>query len=501
MSLSILSALKWWALEDPDRLAISVADQQATFGELRHWAGKVSRALSELGIQKGDRVGIMAANSLDYCTVMLGAIAAGAIAVPLNFRLTAAELKIAIEETSPKLIIADAERMAVAQSQVAGFEDLHLQPLDSVRVWREGEGKPVYVEAVPDDAVSIIFTSGSTARPKGVLYTHGSIAVYAGEFALQEPGCARDGRAIIFAPFSSASGTLLFLEFLVMGATSFIESGFDPARALKLLVEEGINNLQGAPIFFERISQEPGFKEADFSKLRYAQVGGARVSKELLDAWRGKGVILRQLYGQTEAGGGWAARNTAVTEPDKCGRGGIFTEFAILADGEVWRANKTGEILVRGPAVMKGYWNKPDATHDTFHDGWLKTGDLGVLDEEGNLTFVDRLKDIIISGGLNIAAAEVEHVIGELEGIIEVAVIAAPDPKFGETPMAIIYGPNAPTADQIVKWCDKHLSNYKVPRFVVIETEPLPRVASGKISKPQLRERYRSASLELPRVR
>jgi fatty-acyl-CoA synthase len=214
--------------------------------------------------------------------------------------------------------------------------------------------------------------------------------------------------------------------------------------------------------------------------------------------------VLRHVYGSTEAGGGWGARDdVAIAHPEKCGRGGIFTDYAIRGEGGGFAPpGVTGEILVRSACLMAGYWNNPEATRDAVQNGWLRTGDLGVIDDTGNLTFVDRLKDIIISGGLNIAAAEVERVISAIGGVTEVAVIAANDPQFGETPLAVVHAtPGSVTVAEIIEACNRQLSNYKVPRYVAMEDEPLPRLPSGKISKRALREKYKDAATTLTKVR
>jgi fatty-acyl-CoA synthase len=192
----------------------------------------------------------------------------------------------------------------------------------------------------------------------------------------------------------------------------------------------------------------------------------------------------------------------AAQYPEKCGRGGIFTELAIVdANGKRVPPGTPGEILIRGPGTMIGYWNNPEATVATIKDGWLHTGDLGVLDEDGMLTFVDRLKDIIISGGLNISAAEIERCLCEFAGVEEAAVIAASDAKFGETPLAIVYGTQSINGKKLIEHCNARLADYKVPRYLVIALEPLPRLATQKISKPALREKYKDAANRLERVR
>ena len=330
------------------------------------------------------------------------------------------------------------------------------------------------------------------------------VVTYASEFVLMEPRCGRGSGVLVVGPFSSGSGYLVMMQCIVQGGTVYIESQFEAKRGLELLTRHRITAFMAVPIFFERMSSLPEFADADLSNLYWTQVGGARVSPDLLKTWRDKGVILRHAYGSTEAGGAWGARDdVAVAEPQKCGRGGMFSEYAILLDdGSVTRIGGPGEILIRSACMTTGLWNNPRASEEILKDGWLHTGDLGVIDATGNLTFVDRLKDIIISGGLNIAAAEVERVIAEVPGVTEVAVIAAHDEKFGETPLAIVHGDLTQlTAALIVQHCDRHLANYKVPRYVAFETDPLPRLPSGKLSKPILRQKYRGAEATLAKVR
>jgi fatty-acyl-CoA synthase len=287
-------------------------------------------------------------------------------------------------------------------------------------------------------------------------------------------------------------GTLqprVLLQFLSTGSTIYAQARFTPERSLQLLLRHKITTFLASVIFFERIAVLPEFETADLSSIVFAQISGARVNPALLVRYREHGVVLRQAYGSTEAGGAWAARNeTAISEPEKAGRGAMFSEFAIKGKD--------------GGFAPAGYWNNEAATKDAFRDGWLHTGDLGVLDERGNLTFIDRFKDIIISGGLNISAMEVESVIAEVDGVREVVVLPTKDEQFGETPLAIVYGEAGRISiPAVIAHCNAQLSNYKVPRYVAIEAEPLPRLPSGKISKIPLREKYKDGPSFLPKVR
>jgi fatty-acyl-CoA synthase len=498
------SALKWWARECPERIALSVDDRTLSFAELYAWSSRIGAHLSSLGTRAGDRIAIIGINSMEFAVLEFGAMRIGAIATPIAFRSTAREIRELLGELTPNLFFADEERLAVAAEAVSGAQRPSLLPLAQIGDLCSGPVPTLSYEPAPDEPVFIIGTSGSTGHPKGVIYSHRTLMTYAAELALMEPRCGSGGSFLSMGPFSAASGTLQLMQFIAMGNTVYVESKFDPPRALKLLVDHRITTFMGVPIYFERIAALPEFARADLSALHFAQTAGARISAQLLASWRGKGVVLRQAYGCTEAGGAWAARDdTAVTEPQKCGHGGMFEDYAIV-DERDRRVGPgvPGQILIRSPCLTPGYWNNPESTAEAIRDGWLYTGDLGVADDRGNLTFIDRLKDIIISGGINISAIEVERVISEVPGVDEVAVIAVADAEFGETPLAVVYGAQArPDVPALIEHCGRHLTGFKVPRYVVVESEPLPRVPAGKISKPALRTKYQDAAQRLPKVR
>jgi fatty-acyl-CoA synthase len=504
MGFTIYNALRWWSRECPDRTALSVDDQPLSYRELYDWSGRVADYLQAQGVRPGDRVCAVAPNSLDYAVLAFGILRAGGIGAPLSFRSTAAEIRDAIADLMPTLVFADRDRQATVAESLGAAASRRQRPMELVAGLRSGAPPAINYQPDEDQPAFIIGTSGSTARPKGVIYSHRTLMTYASEFAISEPRCGRGSSVLSVGPFSSSSGYVLLMRFTALGATLFIESQFSPERALRLLVQHRITTFQSVPIFFERIAAQPGFAAADLSALYWAQVGGARVAPALLQAWRDKGVVLRHVDGSTEAGGGWGARDdVAISQPDKCGRGGMFTEYAILgSDGGHAPPGTAGEILVRSACLTPGYWNNLEATREAIRDGWLRTGDLGMVDEAGNLTFIDRLKDIIISGGLHSSAAEVERVISEVDGVQEVAVVATADASFGETPLAIVHGDRERlSVPKIIAHCDRQPSNYKVPRYVAIEDKPLPRLPSGKNAKPALRLKYQDADRILPKVR
>jgi fatty-acyl-CoA synthase len=505
MSFSIASALKWWSRDMPDVLALSVDGDPATFAEIYDWSGRVAGHLLDRGVKAGDFVMMVGLNSIDYAMLILALARIGAVGAPLTFRSAAPGIAEGLGSFSPVMLFTDDDRAPAARDALAmAGSSAELRNFREIAAFRTGKPRAIDIEVDRDAPLFIINTSGSTAKSKSVVQTQFGVMTYGAELVVMEPRCGRGARFLSLGPFSSASGYLLMFQFLTTGVTIHMETKFESERALDLLVDKRITMLLGVPIFFERISALPAFADADLSHLYYAQVAGARVQPALLEAWQKKGVMLRHAYGCTEAGGGWAARNdTALTAPEKAGRGGIYNEFAILGqDGGIAPPDTVGEILFRGAALMAGYWNNPQANAEAIQDGWFRTGDLGTVDAGGNLTFVDRLKDIIISGGLNISAAEVERVIADIDGVEEVAVIAAQDDRFGETPMAIVYGDRTRlSVPDIIAHCDRMLASYKVPRYIVLEDAPLPRLPSGKLAKPAIRARYRDAADSLAKVR
>jgi fatty-acyl-CoA synthase len=497
--------ISWWAREMPDEPAIVVGDAVVSYAELDGWVSRIAAWYADHGIAVGDRIGVIGSNSLQWCVAALGAIRAGAILVPLNMRLVADELADLVAGSTPALVVAEAcltTTMVGVRARGHRFEQVDLSFVDELR---GGPSAPFLRDVDADQPAVVVYTSGTTAKPKGVIFSHTTTFNFIFEWSLVEPDFCRGMRLLMVLPIHGAPGTLWGLvHTLVHGGTFFLEASFDPAGAVRKMAEHGITVFLGVPLLYEAMAATPEFETADLSKLRVTHVGGARVPVPLLKRWQDKGVLLRQIYGLTEGGGSITVnpRRFAIDKPEMCGRGGPFTRFkTVRPDGTPCEAGEEGEILIQGPAVTPGYWNDPEATRQAFADGWLRTGDLGVIDEDGLLRMVDRLKDMIISGGINIAPAEIESTIAAIEDVEEVAVIPVSDEKFGETPAAVVKLRRPVPVEKIVAHCAEHLADYKVPRYVVELDKPLPRMASGKIAKRILKELLPDIPSAYPRVR
>lgn len=499
MPQTLPNAVAWWARMRGDQPAVVLDGDALTYRDYHDWSGRVAAMLIADGLQPGDRVAICATNSLAYVALIMGTIRAGGIVNPVNFRYTPREIAELVETTEPAISFAD-------PAHSGNMADAGLSPRAMAEIEALRHGAPVTPshDPQPDAPVVIIATSGSTAKPKGVVFTNRSMTAYAASWAVEETSSAPGSRVISLAPLNTSAGFVQLMHYTTQGCTIYMVPQFVPADALRLIERERITCFGAVPAFFEFIAALPEFADADLSSIKLATAGGARVSRQLLETYKAKGITIRQIYGQTEIGGNatMMPEDLAMDSPEKCGWGNIFMDLRVVRpDGTDCDPGEPGEIVMRSPGMMQGYWRNPAETAKTIRDGWLHSGDIGTLDENGLLTFVDRLKDLIISGGLNISAAEVERVVCEFPGVTEALAIAAPDPKFGETPFVVYHGPAEIDVTALIRYCDTNLSNYKVPRYVAFSADPLPRLATGKLSKPAVRELYAGAHERLSRVR
>ncbi|MGW0174348.1 class I adenylate-forming enzyme family protein [Rhodococcus sp. NPDC003322] len=505
MAATIGSALHWWADTKGDQRALIVDDEALTYRQLQDWSSRVARRIADAGIAPGDRVGVLGPNTLTWPVIALGVIKAGAVLVPLNPRLKPAELRKVLDDSGAAMTIAPSEFAEQIEQTRALGGDFQALSFDDFTGLRDGDRDDFRIDRGYDEPVAILFTSGSTGLSKGVVCTNKTLLNIVFEATLTEEGFRPGGTSLLLLPLVFTPGLVWGLVMsVVLGNTLVIEKELNPGRAAKLLGEHRVNALFGVPLVFEAISRTPEFDAADMSSLRTAIVGGAAVAPALLKSWADKGVQLRQIYGMTEAGGVATAttREEAFTHPDTCGTGSIFTELKVVRpDGTPADPGEEGEIVLRGPGVTPGYWNDDESTAQALRDGWLHSGDLGTLDDGGRVKFVDRMKDLIITGGINISPVEIERVIGGIDGVEEVAVIAAADERFGETPAAIVTVSGDVDAAAIVAHCDEVVADYKVPRYVVIRDEPLPRLPSGKLSKTAIRSEYRDVAERFSKVR
>ncbi|MFG2337429.1 FadD3 family acyl-CoA ligase [Streptomyces yangpuensis] len=510
-----------------DREAVVDGRVRIDYAQLGERVERAAAACIAAGVEPGDRVAVWAPNTLDWIVSALGAVSAGAVLVPLNTRFKGAEAAYVLRRSRARLLFVTGTFLGtsyVASLRRAAAEGPGRGPLpglphldevvvlaedapDSFRTWKDflAGGDRISAEAVreragaigPDAPSDIIFTSGTTGSPKGAVITHAqSLRCY--DVWSELAGLREGDRYLIVNPFFHTFGYKAgIIACLMRGATMVPQPVFNVDTVLANVAAERISVLPGPPTLHQSLLDHPQRDHHDLSALRLVVTGAAVVPLRLVERLREELHIATVLtaYGLSEAGGivtmcrrGDPAEVISATS----GRAIPDTEVAVLdGNGRPLPAGAPGEIAVRGYNVMQGYFEAPDETAAAITpEGWLHTGDVGVLDGHGNLRITDRIKDMFIVGGFNAYPAEIEQLLGLHPDIADVAVVGVPDPRLGEVGRA--YAVRRPgstlTADDLIAWSRREMANYKVPRTVEFVTE-LPRNASGKVLKRELRTR------------
>ncbi|HWC33567.1 MAG TPA: FadD3 family acyl-CoA ligase [Mycobacteriales bacterium] len=480
-----------------DREAVVDGDRRVTFAELEQLVLSAAGECIRRGVEPGDRVGIWAPNSLDWVVAALGALSAGGILVPLNTRYKGEEANWILDRSDAKLTFVSPPFLGNDYPGMLGDRPgaVVLEPT----LW---DGEPTAevrsrIDSVgPDDTGDLIFTSGTTGKPKGVVTTHAqTLAVF--DTWSRIVGLREGDRYLVVNPFFHTFGYKAgIVACLLRGATIVPQPVFDVPAVLELIERERITVLPGPPTLYQSILDAPDRAQHDLSTLRLIVTGAAVVPVVLIERLRDELDVETVLtaYGLTEATGtvtmcrqGDDAETIATTS----GRAIPDTEVRIVdgAGNEV-PTGDPGEVVVRGYNVMMGYYEDPEATAETIDaEGWLHTGDIGVMDAVGNVRITDRLKDMYVVGGFNAYPAEVEQALARHEAIAECAVVGVPDDRLGEVGMAFVVARPGMTIDpqEVVEWCRERMANFKAPRSVQV-VDVLPRNASGKVMKFELRD-------------
>jgi fatty-acyl-CoA synthase len=354
----------------------------------------------------------------------------------------------------------------------------------------EEKEEPINADLEESDPIFILYTSGTTGFPKGAIYTHGMMFWNSVNTALAL-NLNQDSSTINCMPFFHTGGwNVLTTPMLHHGAKVYLSKKFDPSVIIDVIETKDITIFMGVPTMLKMMSEEPAFKEAEFASLLYILVGGEPMELAQIDLWHQKGVPIRQGYGMTEAGPNLTSlhHDDAVIKMGSIGRSNFYVQYKIVDDqGQVVDPDVPGELLLRGPIVTPGYWKNEKANADAFEEGWFKTGDRVLEDQDGYLFVVDRIKNMYISGGENVYPAEVERVIMEVDGVEEVAVIGVPNIKWGESGKAFYVSSHHVEVDEIISHCKSKLAKFKVPsEFQVLPS--LPKTDTGKIDRGRLKE-------------
>jgi len=493
----------------PGKTAVVFEDRRITYAEFAARVRKFANALTAVGLKRQMRFAILAQNCPEYFEAVGAAEVAGFIAVTLNWRLSARELGQIVADSTPTVLIFEAQFAAQAESlrQQGGIERFIV--IGAATDWAESyeavlatapDTAPV-TRPEPGDGVYLIYTSGSTGRPKGVLLSHRAILTAAVSISW-ESGVRPTDRMLIVMPLFHIGGKINQLANMVIGATIHLHRSFDPEAILRCIETERITSAHFAPIMVRSLLDHPDLARFKKDTLRSIQYASAPMSVALLrEAMAAFGPIFTQVYGMTECVVGTILHahehrpdGSAAEARRLTSAGQTFFDHVIRVerpDGSDCAPDEIGEILIRGPSLMTGYWNNSAATAETLRDGWMHTGDVGFFDSEAFLFVVDRKKDMIISGGENIYSREVEEALLAHPAVLQAAVIGVPDQRWGESVKACIVLRPACSAreDELIQHCRDLIASYKKPRSIDF-LEALPRLFNGKIDKKELRARY-----------
>ncbi|WP_033403886.1 o-succinylbenzoate--CoA ligase [Sporolactobacillus vineae] len=485
-ALSMPVWLKQRALLTPDRVAYETENRKLTFRELDRTVRRLAAALEQHGVQAGSHVAVLQENTLEMVAAQHALIYIGAVCVPLNVRLSAAELTDQVTDSQSQFLIDDSADAGKAGDvrESAGCTVLRIDELMAEPM----TGEPMLKDDIfLNDPCTIIYTSGTTGRPKGVVLTYGN-HWWNANASLINLGLRRDDEWLCSVPLFHVSGLSIMMKNVIYGMPVYLFRHFDPEKANEQILKGTVTHISVVASMLQRMFAALNGHVYPAS-LRCALLGGGPIPGELLRLCQAQHVPVYQTYGLTETA------SQCVTLPpeymtSKIGSAGkpLFPlKIRIVSGAHPAAAKEPGEILVKGPTVFSHYLNRAEATRDAFTDGWFHTGDIGYLDEDGFLFVLDRRKDLIISGGENVYPAEVESVLRDDPNVVRAGVIGVADPDWGHVPVAFVCvgAPEKFSETALIAWCRQRLAHYKVPKRIFL-IEAMPENASHKILRRKL---------------
>jgi long-chain acyl-CoA synthetase len=474
----------------PGSCAVVCNGDRRTYAELGLRCRRLAGAVRRLGLMPGDRVGVIGLNSDRYLELYLGLPAAGFVLVPVNSRLAAAEMRAILDDAGVNVLFADADYPGAA-----AVERVLTMPGDYEELIASADEVPPGDDVAEGDLAALFYTSGTTGAAKGAMHTHRSLVSSGLHFMATWP-FDRETRWLVASPMFHTGGVIGTLATVWAGGTHVIMPRFDPDLAVDLIEREAVTHTLLVPTMLAAAAHAQLDRPRDVSSLRYLSHGASPISVETLKRTREAfpGAELLHVYGTTEA----TPIMTLLPHEERildtprvhsCGQPAVGVELRVVdSDRNKVPPGAVGELTVRSPSVMAGYWQKPEQTAEVMRGGWYLTGDLGYADEESYIYLVDRAKDMIVSGGENIYSTEVENALSSHPVVEEVAVFGVPDPHWGEAVYAVVVCQTDVTPDELIEHCRTQIAHFKVPRHIELRTDPLPKSAAGKILKRDMRE-------------
>ena len=498
----------------PGRPALSDATRTLTYAQLASRTRLLAGALRRGGLRPGDRVAYLGVNAIEVFETFFATCLAGGVFVPLNYRLSGTEIRYMLTDCAASVLVHSADTDALVAASLPlpesvreviavdpgscplggrGYEAA-IAGARTAGAETAGAGLPGAERVALDDAAVLLYTSGTTGRPKGAVLTHGNLT-WNTMNQLAHVDVMSTDRALCIAPLFHCVGLgQVTLPTLFKGGNVRPVARFDAGDVLATIARQRITSFSAVPTMLQLMCEHPAWADTDLSSLTHVLYGGSPVPRRVATAWLDRGLRILQGYGMTEAAPGvcMAVAPEAAEHPVSVGVPHFFTDIAHLDDGRPAPATggRSGELLVRGPHVFAGYWDRPRETADVFvQRDWFRSGDVVRVDADGWATVVDRVKDVIISGGENVYPAEVEAVLTQLDEVADGVVVAMPDERWGEVGAAYVVLRAGAVMDEaaVLRHLEGHLARYKLPRRVRFVDE-LPRTATGKVRRAELRQ-------------
>jgi len=480
----------------PEKTAVIDEGRSFSYRQLHDRCCRLASALHGLGLSKGDRVAILAANSHRYIETYVGVPAGGFVVVPLNTRHAIPELEYALKDSGARVLICDRDPSSLADI----VERVVIIPDDYESLLSDAEPVELGQDVHEDDLAGLFYTGGTTGASKGVMLTHRNLIANTFHYLMSTPHYEQDVM-LVMAPMFHAAGSIAILPSIWTLGCQVPLGAFDPKAALDDIEKLGVTLTLGVPTMLAAIAEEQHVRPRKTDSLRMIAHGGSPIATEVLRRTHTAfpSAQLNEIYGATELSPLCTClldEQLIIDSPlaRSCGRAVVGNQIQIRSpEGSLLPVGEIGEVVVRGPNVMQGYWNKPEQTAAALKDGGYWTGDLGYVDSQGYLFLVDRSKDMIVSGGENVYSTEVEEALYLHPAVLEAAVFGVPDQKWGEAVWAVVVpreGHENMDTNELLEFCRERIAGYKVPKGIDLRHEPLPKSGPGKVLKRELRTPY-----------